>query len=190
MATYSKKKQTRQNRHRGFSTQIPVLSEEEMYQLLAEHNCPFILALDQVQDPHNLGAIMRSADASGVDVVVAPKKGAPPITETVRHIACGGAEHVPYVQVSNLANALRKFRELEIRIVATSDHKGSISLFDCDFAGPVAVVMGAEAAGVRRLTAELSDDLVKIPMSGEVDCLNVSVATGVTLFAAVRQRHR
>ncbi|MGB0371710.1 MAG: 23S rRNA (guanosine(2251)-2'-O)-methyltransferase RlmB [Opitutales bacterium] len=192
MATYSRKKEARANKHFGFTTQIPRFSEQEMLDTIEEEMDkgvePLILMLDRVQDPHNLGAILRSADASGVMFVIAPVKDAPPITETVRRIACGGAEHLPYVQVRNMNNVIRKLKDLNIHIIATSDHKGSVDLWDAEMTGPVAIIMGAEATGVRRMSAELSDELIRIPMEGSVECLNVSVATGVCLFEALRQR--
>ena len=192
MATYSRKKEARANKHVGFGTQIPRFSEQEMLDTIEETidagEEPLILLLDRVQDPHNLGAILRSADAAGVQFVIAPVKDAPPITETVRRIACGGAEHLPYVQVRNMNSVIRKLKDMAIHIIATSDHKGSVDLWEAQMTGSVAIIMGAEATGVRRMSAELSDELIKIPMAGSVECLNVSVATGVCLFEAMRQR--
>lgn len=148
---------------------------------------PFFVILDGVQDPHNLGAILRSADAAGVDAVIAPKDRAVSVTETVRRISVGAADHVPFVQVVNLARAMDRLKEAGVWLVGTSDH-GDRSLYETDLKGPLAIVMGAEAEGMRRLTEERCDFLVRIPMSGHVECLNVSVATGVCLFEAVRQR--
>lgn len=192
MATYSRKKEARANKHFGFTTQIPRVSEQDMLDTIEAAidagEEPLILMLDRVQDPHNLGAILRSADASGVHFVIAPVKDAPAITETVRRIACGGAERLPYVQVRNMNNVIRKLKDMNIHIIATSDHKGSVDLWDAQMTGSVAIIMGAEATGVRRMSAELSDELIRIPMAGSVECLNVSVATGVCLFEALRQR--
>ncbi len=148
----------------------------------------FVLVLDGVQDPHNLGAILRTADCAGVDFVVITKRRSAPVTETVRRIACGGAESVPIVLANNLRNALEKLKSCGVWIAGTSDHKTSRSLYQADLKGPLAFVMGAEGDGIRRLTGETCDFLVRIPMLGSVPCLNVSVATGVCLFEALRQR--
>ena len=192
MATYSRKKEARANKHFGFTTQIPQISEPDMLDTIEEAinagEEPLLLLLDRVQDPHNLGAILRSADAAGVHFVIAPVKEAPRITETVRRIACGGAEQLPYVQVRNMNNVIRKLKDFGVHLIATSDHKGSVDLWDASMTGPLGIIMGAEATGVRRMSAELSDELIRIPMAGSVDCLNVSVATGVCLFEAMRQR--
>lgn len=148
---------------------------------------PFLLILDCIQDPHNLGAILRSADGAGIDAVIAPKDKSVSLTETVVRVSVGAAENVPFVQVTNLARTMRQLQEKGIWIVGTSD-KGDRSLFDMDLKGPLAIAMGAEGDGLRRLTEESCDFLVKIPMKGKVPCLNVSVATGICLYEAVRQR--
>ncbi|MES2995968.1 MAG: 23S rRNA (guanosine(2251)-2'-O)-methyltransferase RlmB [Verrucomicrobiota bacterium] len=166
----------------------PALDEDEMLAIVAAQENPLVLVLDCVQDPHNLGAILRTADAAGVDVVVAPKDKAVGITETVRRISVGAADHVPFAQVTNLARALEKLKAAGVWIVGTSDHAKAKSIYDLDLKGPLALVMGAEEKGIRRLTEENCDFLASIPMAGKVECLNVSVATGVCLFEAVRQR--
>jgi len=148
---------------------------------------PFLLVLDQVQDPHNLGACLRSADAAGVHAVIAPRDNAVGLTPTVHKVASGAARTVPFFQVTNLARVLKGLRDRGIWIVgaageAEADH------YDVDLTGPLAMVMGAEDTGLRRLTREHCDFLVRIPMAGSVESLNVSVATGVLLFEAVRQR--
>lgn len=148
---------------------------------------PFFLILDCVQDPHNLGAILRSADGAGIDAVIAPKDKSVSLTETVVRVSVGAAENIPFIQVTNLARTMRQLQEKGIWIVGTSD-KGDRSLFDMDLKGPLAIAMGAEGDGLRRLTEENCDFLVKIPMKGKVPCLNVSVATGICLYEAVRQR--
>jgi 23S rRNA (guanosine2251-2'-O)-methyltransferase len=148
---------------------------------------PFVLVLDGVQDPHNLGAILRSADGAGVHAVIAPKDRAVGITEVVRRISVGAADHVPFVRVTNLARTMDRLKETGVWLVGTSD-RATQSLYECDLTGPLGIVMGAEGAGLRRLTEEKCDFLVKIPMRGRVECLNVSVATGVCLFEALRQR--
>lgn len=148
---------------------------------------PFILVLDCVQDPHNLGAILRTADGAGVDAVVAPKDKAVGITETVRRISVGAADHVPFVQVTNLARTMEQLQKAGLWFVGTSD-RAEKSLYELDLKGPLALVLGAEEKGMRRLTEENCDFLGMIPMAGKVECLNVSVSAGVCLFEAVRQR--
>ncbi|AUB77996.1 23S rRNA (guanosine(2251)-2'-O)-methyltransferase RlmB [Spiribacter roseus] len=148
---------------------------------------PLILVLDQVQDPHNLGACLRSADAAGVDAVITPRDRAAGLTPVVHRVAAGAAEAVPLYQVTNLVRCLRDLRDRGIWLFGLAD-TGAIGLHDSDLGGAVAVVMGAEGTGLRRLTREHCDALVAIPMAGRVESLNVSVATGVVLFEAVRQR--
>lgn len=182
--------QARENRHvrGGEEKPAPALDEGEMLALVAEAANPLVLILDCVQDPHNLGAILRTADAAGVTVVVAPKDKAVGITDTVRRVSVGAADHVPFAQVTNLARAMEKLKQAGVWIVGTSDHVKSKSIYEVDLKGPLALVMGAEEKGMRRLTEENCDFLASIPMGGKVECLNVSVATGVCLFEAVRQR--
>lgn len=148
---------------------------------------PFILVLDQVQDPHNLGACLRSADAAGVDAVVTPRDRASGLTPVVYRVAAGAAEAIPLFQVTNLARCLRQLRDRGIWLFGLAE-AGDDSFHDADLNGAVGVVMGAEGAGLRRLTREGCDALLAIPMAGRVESLNVSVATGVVLFEAVRQR--
>ncbi len=145
------------------------------------------LVLDCIQDPHNLGAILRTADGAGVAAVIAPKDKSVGITETVLRVSVGAAEKIPFIQVTNLARTMKSMKEAGLWFVGTSDH-GDRSLYDIDFKGGIALVMGAEGDGMRRLTEENCDFLVRIPMAGTVPCLNVSVATGVCLYEAVRQR--
>lgn len=177
----------RANQHSaGGSGQRSVL-EGDLRDILDRNSRPFVLILDGVQDPHNLGAILRSAEGAGVDLVIAPRDRAVGITEVVRRISVGAADHVPFMRVTNLARTMDELKNLGIWLVGTSDRaKGS--LFDVDLNGPVGIVMGAEEAGLRRLTEEKCDFLVHIPMRGRVECLNVSVATGVCLYEALRQR--
>ncbi|MGV6825471.1 MAG: 23S rRNA (guanosine(2251)-2'-O)-methyltransferase RlmB [bacterium] len=149
---------------------------------------PFLLILDGVQDPHNLGACLRTADAAGVDLVIVPKDKSVGLTATVCKVASGAAETVPLVQVTNLARTLRWLRdEAGVWIVGTAGESDT-ELFQADLKGPLALVMGSEGKGMRRLTREHCDVLVKLPMAGSVESLNVSVATGICLFEAVRQR--
>lgn len=148
---------------------------------------PLILILDGVTDPHNLGACLRTADAAGVQLVIAPKDKSAPLNATASKVACGAAEAVPYIQVTNLARTMKELQERGIWIVGTAG-EATQSLYQQDLTGPVALVMGAEGAGMRRLTREHCDYLINIPMAGEVSSVNVSVATGICLFEAVRQR--
>ncbi len=154
---------------------------------LAERDQPLILVLDGVTDPHNLGACLRVADGAGVHAVIAPKDHAAGINATVAKVASGAAETVPYFMVTNLARTLNELKERNIWIIGTSD-QASQTLYQADLKGPVALVLGAEGDGMRALTAKTCDALVSIPMRGAVESLNVSVASGVCLFEALRQR--
>lgn len=156
-------------------------------QALANNQQPFILILDGVTDPHNLGACLRNADAAGVQAIIVPKDNAAKINSTVRKVAVGAAESVPLVQVTNLARAMKSLQEMGIWIIGTAG-EATQSLYDCKLVGPMALVMGAEGKGMRRLTRETCDELVKLPMAGAVSSLNVSVASGICLFEIVRQR--
>jgi len=180
-------------RHQGVvarGTAPPQRSEVDLDAVLAgQTKAAFLLVLDGVQDPHNLGACLRSADAAGVQAVIAPKDRSVSLTPTVRKVASGAAEAVPFIQVTNLARTLRELKQAGIWLVGTAGEAGT-SLFEADLAGPLALVMGAEGKGLRRLTRETCDTLVHIPMAGSVASLNVSVATGICLFEAVRQRNR
>ncbi len=146
----------------------------------------FLLVLDGVQDPHNLGACLRVADAAGVDAVIAPKDHAVSLTPTVRKVASGAAETVPYIQVSNLARTLQELKDRGIWLYGAAG-EAQDSIYDKKLERPLALVLGAEGKGLRRLTRDLCDFLVKIPMMGTVDSLNVSVATGICCFEVVRQ---
>jgi 23S rRNA (guanosine2251-2'-O)-methyltransferase len=148
---------------------------------------PLLLVLDGVQDPHNLGACLRCADAAGVDGVIVPADRAVGLTATVRKVACGAAETIPFMRVTNLARCLRSIRERGLAIVGAAGEARE-TFHDVDFSGPVAIVLGAEHKGLRRLTRESCDCLARIPMLGRVESLNVAVAAGIFLFEAVRQR--
>jgi len=148
---------------------------------------PFVLVLDGVTDPHNLGACLRTADAAGVHAVIVPRDRAAGLSPVVRKVAAGAAETVPLIQVTNLARTLRWLKERGLWIVGTDD-EADMPLHQAKLTGPLAVVMGAEGSGMRRLTKENCDALLSIPMQGVVESLNVSVATGVMLYEAVRQR--
>ena len=147
----------------------------------------FLLVLDGVTDPHNLGACLRTADAAGVHAVIIPKDNAVGLTETARKVASGAADSVPLVPVTNLARCLQKLQEKGVWLVGTSGEAAQ-SIFDTPLNGSLAVIMGAEGTGMRRLTRENCDYLAFIPMAGSVSSLNVSVAAGICLFEAVRQR--
>ena len=148
---------------------------------------PLVLVLDGVTDPHNLGACLRVADGAGAHAVVAPKDHAVGLNATVAKVASGAAETVPYLMVTNLSRTLNEMKERDIRIVGASGD-AERTLYDLDFSGPVALVLGAEGSGLRQLTRKTCDDLVRIPMAGAVESLNVSVAAGVCLYEALRQR--
>ncbi|WP_260291636.1 23S rRNA (guanosine(2251)-2'-O)-methyltransferase RlmB [Sedimenticola hydrogenitrophicus] len=178
--------------HQGVAarTQVPAaLDEKALEELLARLDVPpFLLILDGVQDPHNLGACLRSADATGIQAVIAPKDRSVGLTPTACKVASGAAETVPFIQVTNLARTLKGLQsEYGIWLVGTAGEAGT-SLYAADLKGPLGIVMGGEEKGMRRLTRESCDLLVKLPMAGVVESLNVSVAAGICLFEAVRQR--
>jgi 23S rRNA (guanosine2251-2'-O)-methyltransferase len=177
-------------RHQGVIAEVKLVQQEGehgLFNLLRTIDQPFLLILDQVQDPHNLGACLRTAECAGVNAVILPKDGAAPVNETVRRVAAGAAERLPVFYVTNLSRCLNKLQELGIWITGSADESAK-TLFETDLRGNMAIVMGAEGAGLRKLTREHCDQIVSIPMSGTVSSLNVSVATGVILFEAVRQR--
>lgn len=179
--------------HQGVVARVhraPLGGEGELEDFLtALDQVPFLLILDGVQDPHNLGACLRSAEAAGVQAVIMPRDRAVGLTPTVRKVASGAAERLPVFAVINLARVLRLLKDQRIWLVGAAG-QAEVSLFDSDLSGPLALVMGGEGKGLRRLTREACDFLVQIPMAGGAESLNVSVATGVVLFEAVRQRRR
>lgn len=182
---------TGEGAHQGvaiaYSGQQPE-GEEGLWELLdGLAVAPFLLILDQVQDPHNLGACLRSADAAGVHAVIAPRDNAVGLTPTVHKVASGAAGTVPFFQVTNLARVLRQLQERGVWLIGAAG-EAETSLYQASLNGPLALLMGAEDTGLRRLTREHCDLLVRIPMQGQVESLNVSVATGVLLFEALRQR--
>jgi len=150
---------------------------------------PLLLILDGITDPHNLGACLRTADAAGVHAVIAPRDRAVGINSTVQRVACGAADTVPYLTVTNLARTMRSLKERGIWLVGTDD-QAPRTIHEIDATLPMAWVMGAEGEGMRRLTRETCDLLAAIPMHGSVESLNVSVASAVCLYEAVRQRRR
>lgn len=189
--TLGKKPYTPRHRRRaGSPSHSGVGDEAELTRLLDQQTVPpFLLILDGVQDPQNLGACLRTADAAGVDAVIIPANRAVGMTDTVRTVACGAADSIPLIEITNLARTMRDLKDRDIWLVGTADQAGQ-RLWDIDLKGPIGIVLGAEGKGLRRLTAENCDFLVAIPMLGSVECLNVSVAAGVCLFEAVRQRQK
>lgn len=177
--------------HQGVVAEVSpsqVWGENFLEELLARGEAvPLLLVLDGVTDPHNLGACLRTADAAGVQAVIVPKDKSATLNATVRKVACGAAEVVPLVAVTNLARTLEKLQQQGLWIVGTAG-EATQEIYDLDLRGPTVLVMGAEGKGMRRLTREHCDYLAKLPMGGSVSSLNVSVATGVCLFEAVRQR--
>lgn len=163
------------------------LNENDLDDIISQTENPLLLVLDGVTDPHNLGACLRNADAAGVAAVIVPKDKSASMTATVSKVACGAAETVPLVRVTNLARTMRTLQEKGVWFVGTAG-EATHDVFQSKLIGPLAIVMGAEGDGMRRLTRETCDDLIKIPMAGSVSSLNVSVASGICLFEAVRQR--
>ena len=164
-----------------------VLDEKDLDIIVERENSPFLLLLDGVTDPHNLGACLRSADAAGVHAVIVPKDKSAALTPIVRKVACGAAEVVPLIQVTNLSRTMRDLQQAGVWIVGTAG-EATQTIYETKLEGPLGLVMGAEGKGMRRLTRENCDELIKLPMAGSVSSLNVSVATGICLFEAVRQR--
>ncbi|HGO5815392.1 TPA: 23S rRNA (guanosine(2251)-2'-O)-methyltransferase RlmB [Mannheimia haemolytica] len=164
------------------------LNEHDLDAILSQKKNPLLLILDGVTDPHNLGACLRTADAAGVDAVIVPKDKSAQLTPTARKVACGAAEVMPLIRVTNLARTMRDLQEHHnVWIVGTAGEAES-GIYEAKLTGSIALVMGAEGDGMRRLTREHCDQLISIPMAGSVSSLNVSVATGVCLFEIVRQK--
>ncbi len=176
--------------HQGVVARVKpakALTEHDLDDLLDKQDTPFLLILDGVTDPHNLGACLRNADAAGVHGIIVPKDNSVSLTATVSKVACGAAETVPLFQVTNLARTMRHLQEKGVWIIGTAG-EADCDLYQAQLKGPLAIAMGAEGKGLRRLSRECCDTLVSIPMAGSVSSLNVSVATGICLFEAVRQR--
>ncbi len=178
--------------HQGVVARVQAVAQvhsldELLEDLEARGIPPLLLVLDGVTDPHNLGACLRVADGAGAHAVIAPKDHAAGINATVAKVASGAAETVPYFMVTNLARTLGELKERNIWCIGTSDDAPR-TLYDVDFKGPVALVLGAEGEGMRQLTRKTCDELISIPMQGAVESLNVSVASGVCLYEALRQR--
>ncbi len=177
------------SRHQGVVARVEPLPQSHSLDdtLDAVAGTPLLLVLDGVTDPHNLGACLRVADGAGASAVVAPKDHAVGLNATVAKVASGAAETVPYFMVTNLARTLNELKERDIRIVGTTEDAPR-SIYDIDLRGPVAFVLGAEDRGLRQLTAKTCDELAHLPMHGAVESLNVSVAAGICLYEAMRQR--
>ncbi|RGP56285.1 23S rRNA (guanosine(2251)-2'-O)-methyltransferase RlmB [Pseudomonas abyssi] len=177
--------------HQGVVAEVSpsqLWSEEMLGHLLDRlEGTPLLLVLDGVTDPHNLGACLRSADAAGAHAVIVPRDRSASLNPTVRKVACGAAETVPLVAVTNLSRTLKQLKQRGLWVVGTAGEVEQL-IYDVDFTVPSIIIMGAEGAGMRRLTREHCDYLAKLPMAGSVSSLNVSVATGICLFEAVRQR--
>ena len=177
--------------HQGVIAEAQVkdvqMHEDQLLALAEEKQKMLLLVLDGVTDPHNFGACLRTADAAGVDALIVPKDRSASLNATARKVACGAAEQVPVVRVTNLARFLKELKALNVWLIGTAGEAAS-ELYATNFDQKVALVMGAEGSGMRRLTREHCDQLIKIPMAGSVSSLNVSVATGVCLFEIVRQR--
>ena len=178
--------------HQGVAARVQAVEgvrtlDELLDDLQEQGTVPLLLVLDGVTDPHNLGACLRVADGAGAHAVIAPKDHAAGINATVAKVASGAAETVPYFMVTNLARTLNELKERSIWVTGTSDD-AERTLYDVDFKGPTALVLGAEGPGMRQLTRKTCDALVRIPMMGAVESLNVSVASGVCLYEARRQR--
>ena len=166
----------------------PTLNEDDLEQLLAQKSDVLILALDQVTDPHNLGACIRTAAAMGVDAVVVPRDRSASLTPTARKVAAGGAEKVKFIQVTNLGKTLAAMKQQEVKVVGTLLDDTALPIQSCDLTGRLVVVMGAEDTGIRPINQAQCDEKIYIPMSGDLQSLNVSVATGMALYEVCRQR--
>jgi 23S rRNA (guanosine2251-2'-O)-methyltransferase len=175
--------------HQGVAARVqPLPTSNSLDDLLDQlEEPPLLLVLDGVTDPHNLGACLRVADGAGAQAVIAPKDHAVGVNATVAKVASGAAETVPYFMVTNLARTLGELKERSIWCVGTSDD-ATKTIYQADLKGPVALVLGAEGSGLRQLTRKTCDELVSIPMRGAVESLNVSVASGLCLYEALRQR--
>ncbi len=164
-----------------------VLDENDLDRLIEQNQSPLFLVLDGVTDPHNLGACLRTANAAGASAVIVPKDKSAGLTGTARKVACGAAETTPFIQVTNLSRTLKAMQGQGVWVIGTAG-EATQEIYDVTLKGPMALVMGAEGKGMRRLTRETCDELVKLPMAGSVTSLNVSVATGICLYEMVRQR--
>jgi len=175
-------------RHQGVVAEIrPGKSSTVTLDDILEKESVLLLVLDEVQDPHNIGACLRTADATGVDAVVVSKNRSPALTPVIRNVASGAAETVPYIMVSNIARALDKIKENDVWVMGTSGDADQ-TIYQSSANNRIALVMGSEGKGMRRLTREACDQLISIPMQGSVESLNISVATAVCLYEIRRQQ--
>ncbi len=177
--------------HQGVVARVEPLAQvtslDDLLDSLPSEQPPLLLVLDGITDPHNLGACLRVADGAGAHAVIAPKDHAVGVNATVAKVASGAAETMPYFMVTNLARTLNELKERNIWVIGTSDDAPK-TLYQVDLKAPTALVLGAEGAGMRQLTRKTCDELVSLPMRGAVESLNVSVASGVCLYEALRQR--
>ncbi|WP_321276163.1 23S rRNA (guanosine(2251)-2'-O)-methyltransferase RlmB [Thiomicrorhabdus indica] len=177
--------------HQGVMAEVAKqkdLTESDLPAILEKVDQPLFVFLDEVQDPHNLGAILRTADAVGVDAVIIPKHQSVGMNATVRKVACGAAENVKLIVVSNLVRTMKEMQQQGMWLTGLAGETDQ-TIYTQDFKGSVGIVMGAEGSGLRRLTREACDHIAAIPMTGVVESLNVSVATAVTLYEVFRQRN-
>ncbi len=187
ISTEKLKRKCPDSRHQGVIAEIRPHKESTLtLESLFEREGLLLLILDEVQDPHNIGACLRTADAAGVDAVVVSKNRSPGLTAVIRNVASGGAETVPYIQVANLARAIKQMQDNNIWVVGTSGD-ATACLYELQPGSRMALVMGSEGKGMRRLTRESCDQLISIPMQGTVESLNISVAAGICLFAIRHQ---
>lgn len=177
-------------KHTSLQSSVRIHDEEDLIRVSnkVRESSALYLVLDGVQDPHNLGACLRSCDGAGVAGVIIPKDKAVSVTDTVRNVACGAADNIPVYRVKNLADSIEEMKFAGFKIIGTEDETDKL-IYDVDFTGDVCLVLGAEGAGIRKRTRDCCDVVAKIPMQGKVECLNVSVATGVCLYEALRQRN-
>ena len=178
-------KLTENGHHQGIVIKTRPVKNKITLEEIVSSVTPFLLVLDEIQDPHNLGACLRTADAAGIHAVIVPKNQSCKLTPTVRQVASGAA--VPVIEVTNLARTLQWLQKNGVWLIG-ADSNNDTSLFETKLTGSLALVLGAEGKGLRRLTRDICDGLVQIPMLGKVESLNVSVATGICLYEAVRQR--
>lgn len=178
--------------HQGVIAFVSPIEYKEVDELLAaakeKGEAPFLLIADEIEDPHNLGALIRSAEIAGCHGIIIPKRRASAVTEVVVKVSCGATEYLPIARVNNINETIRDLKEKGVWIVGT-DGNAKISYYDQDMTGPIAIIIGSEGRGMNKLTMELCDFLVKIPMYGHITSLNASVSGGIVMFEASKQRH-
>ncbi|BGI51039.1 MAG: 23S rRNA (guanosine(2251)-2'-O)-methyltransferase RlmB [Arsenophonus endosymbiont of Ceratovacuna japonica] len=184
-------KKTNNAVHQGIIAQIKLrlqYQENDLYNIISKIKLPFLLILDRITDPYNLGACLRTAEIAGVNAVIIPKYQSASLNATTKKVSCGASERIPLIIVTNLVHTLRKLQKHNIWIIGTTDDANHI-LYNSKLTGPIALIMGSEGNGIRRLTKECCNELIRIPTIGMISSLNVSVATGICLFEAMRQRY-